>query len=439
MSLFDLERAFKAITAKAVLMTRYFQYADGVQPLVYSSERLEEAFSTIKARFNQNWCAVVLNSTLDRLVLKGFDPADAAVNEKIDELWSRYRLAVDAYDVHRDALISGEGYIIAWREGDVVDVYRNDPRMVQLFYKTDRPKVKDFGAKMYVDLENGFTHMVLYYADHLEYYVCRKKGLPSSVKAFEIEMADGVNPFGLVPVFRFECPGGELRDIMTLQDAINKLTADMMVAAEYGAFRQRYVITNADTSVLQNGPNKIWEIPAGDGIGQQSQVGEFSSTDLKNYTESIDNLADKVAIISRTPKHYLSQVGGNISGDALLAMEAPLVKKVKQRQERFGLTWQELGVFLMALEGIVLSESRLLPVWDPAASEQLITDAQSLQLNVTAGIPLETVLRRKGWGKEEIAQLEADRAEEKVRDATTATALLETLRIKSDAQNLGEE
>lgn len=426
------------MSGKLPTYNKLYQYADGVQPLVYSTQRLKEAFGSLTARFNMNWCSVVVNATLDRLMIRGFDPVDKDTNDQLDALWSQFHLGLDAYDVHRDALITGEGYIIAWKEGEQIDVYRNDPRLVHLFYLAERPKEKEFAAKWWVEDEK-VTRLVLYYPDRLEYYRAKTK-TPTSASAFEkdpsFETAE--NPFAVVPVFHFTCPG-ELSDIMTLQDAVNKLTADMMVAAEYGAFRQRWVITNAETNGLKNGPNNIWEIPAGDGVGQQSQVGEFSATELKNYTESIDNIADKIAIISRTPKHYLSQVGGNISGDALNAMEAPLLKKVAQRQERFSLAWQELAAYLLRLEGTQVEESSLIPVWEPAQSDQPITDAQSTQYQVQAGIPLETVLRRKGWGKGEILQMREDAAEVRRTEESLSKVLLERLRAESDAQNLGGE
>jgi hypothetical protein len=431
----DLERAYNALNAKLGNYKKLFAYADGNQELVYSTERLKEAFGNLTARFNQNWCAVVLNSTLDRLVLKGFDPANRQVNDQLDNLWSHLHLSLDAYQVHRDALITSEGYIIAWKGEDGLDVYHNDPRLCHLFYSLDRPKVKEFAAKWYVGADEKY-HMTLYYTDRLEYYVAKTKATPSSARAFEVEKEPVENPYKEIPVFRFYCEG-ELFNIITLQDAINKLCADMMVAAEYGAFRQRWVITNATTDGLKNGPNMIWEIPAGDGIGQATSVGEFQETGLGNYIDSMDKLANTIAVISRTPKHYLTAVGGNISGDALMAMEAPLVKKVEQRQESFGVTWQELAAFLLKLEGEIVNENELLPVWEPAESDQPITDAQSTQYQVQAGIPLETVLRRKGWGKSEILQMRDDAEEVKKRESEVAKALLDKLRLENEAVNLG--
>lgn len=431
----DLERAYKALDGKLATYNKLFQYAEGTQELVYSTERLREAFNTLTARFNQNWCSVVINATLDRLVLKGFDPAEEDVNKQLDDLWSRYHLSLDAYQVHRDALISGEGYIIAWKDEDGLEIYHNDPRLCHLFFLAEKPKKKEFAAKWWVGADE-LTHMTLYYPDRLEYYTAKSKGTPSSYKAFVMEKDPVENTFGEIPVFQFKTEG-DLGNIITLQDAINKLHADMMVAAEYGAFKQRWVISNADTGSLKNGPNNIWEVPAGDGMGQQTSVGEFGETSLGNYIDSMDKLANTVAVISRTPKHYLANAGASISGDALMAMEAPLVKKVEQKQEAFGVTWQELAAFLLKLEGEQVDENELIPVWAPAQSDQPITDAQSTQYQVQAGIPLETVLRRKGWGKGEILQMRKDMEDVRKRESKLAEEVLAKVRAEEDARNLG--
>ncbi|NIS83046.1 MAG: phage portal protein, partial [Anaerolineales bacterium] len=130
------------------------------------------------------------------------------------------------------------------------------------------------------------------------------------------------------------------RSILDLQDAVNKLLADMMVAAEFGAFKQRWIISYSDPGNMRNAPNEIWALPAGDGAGQQTQVGEFGVTELDNFYDAIDRLATAIGIISRTPRHYFYQQGGDPSGEALIAMEAPLNKKITRHIERFTIVWQ---------------------------------------------------------------------------------------------------
>ncbi len=47
------------------------------------------------------------------------------------------------------------------------------------------------------------------------------------------------------------------------------------MVGDFGSFPQRYIISNAEIGKLENAPNEIWAIPAGDGVGQQTSVGQF--------------------------------------------------------------------------------------------------------------------------------------------------------------------
>lgn len=143
----DLQRAFTALTAKLIDYNTLFAYADGDQPTVYSTSRLREAFDNINARFTQNWCSVVINSTLDRLTLKGWDAENEAVNAALDEIWWKLEMGLDSRDAHYDALGTTEGFIIAWEDGDNLDIYCNDPRQGVRFYGPARPEIQTFAAK----------------------------------------------------------------------------------------------------------------------------------------------------------------------------------------------------------------------------------------------------------------------------------------------------
>src|SRR5690606_26990663 len=157
-------------------------------------------------------------------------------------------------------------------------------------------------------------------------------------------VADIPNPFGEVPVFHFRRDrrriSSELDNVLEPQDAINKLFADMMVAAEFGAFKQRWIISNADNTDIKNAPNKIWDIPASAPGEQPTQVGEFGETDLGNFLEAMDRISGYVGAISRTPKHYFFGLGGDPSGEALIALEAPLNKKAERYVALFSATWK---------------------------------------------------------------------------------------------------
>lgn len=69
----DLERAFNTIAKKRPDLDRLFNYANSPQPLKYSTERLRDAFLNITTHFEINWMSLVVDATLDRIQLSGFD------------------------------------------------------------------------------------------------------------------------------------------------------------------------------------------------------------------------------------------------------------------------------------------------------------------------------------------------------------------------------
>lgn len=413
----DVKKAFEAIAAKKAGYTDLYNYYDGKQPLVYASERLKEVFAGVEVRFTENWCAVVVDSVKERLALTGLTVKGTS-QAMLGRLWEDNQLNLEADLVHEAALITGEGFLIAWldEEGQI-QAYFNDPRLCHAFYLSDNPRVMRCAAKMWVNDAEHYQ-MTLYYPDRLEYYETENKAVNIStwqaLRPMEIDSAP--NPYGQIPVFHFRTSQrrikSDLVDVVPIQNGINKLMSDMMVAAEFGAFRQRYVISNVDINKLRNAPNEIWALPAGDGIGQSTQAGEFTATELDNYLKAIEKLAGDIGQITRTPAHYFFRQGGDPSGEALIAMEAPLNKKVMDRMDYFSPVWKAAGAFMLRLGGETAEVRDITPVWAPVETVQPETKARIRLLETQAGLPLVTVLRREGWSEAALAQLEQDRTVE---------------------------
>ena len=434
----DLQRAYEALTAKQNNYAALWNYYDGKQPLVYSTERLRTIFSNVNASFTQNWCAVIVDATLDRLNLESFtvENDDTATNT-LNTLWTATGMDLDDRDAHLATLVTGEAFVIAWSDGTQIHAFYNDPRLCHAFYDPTNPRELSLVAKWWVSEDDEKRHISLYYADHLENYVSKGKAVNvSSPDSFEPDVPDTEpNPWGRIPVFHLRPERrvikGELTDsIRDLQDATNKLFADMMVAAEFGAYKQRWIISNAgNLGQLKNAPNEIWDIPAGDGQGQQTTVGEFSATDLANYLDAMDKLASSMAIISRTPKHYFFNQGGDPSGEALIAMEAPLNKKCERLIDIMQSAWRQVAAFVLELAGVTVDPANITPNFDDPTTVQPLTQAQIRQANVAAGMPLVTQLRDEGWSADQLDEMEADKdAAASSQQASLASALVDAQR-----------
>lgn len=424
----DVKTAYEAIGFQDEQYTPYFNYYDGDQPLTYTASKLAKIFREIDAYFAENWCSVIVDACSDRVVLKGLTHADKAKSEKLEAAWKANLIGLEASEGHQSALIAGEAFIIVWRE-DVeaseenaqpqqgqLQVFYNDPRMCYVHYDPANPKRKLWAAKCW-EGDDEHKYLTLYYPDRIAKYRSNKKSdQVRDHRAFELQ-SEEENPFDKVPVFHLRKSLrrtlSDLKNATPIQDAINKLLVDMMVAGEFGAFKQRYAITNADLKGLKNAPNEIWKIPPGDGLGQPVQVGEFSSADLEKYIAAIDSLAMSLSSITRTPKHYFLKQGGDPSGEALIAMEAPLNKKAEKYISHFAPVWSEIGAFILELlgEGEVVPTD-ITPQFDDPKTVQPVTQATVRQTTVGAGVALRTALRWEGKSKEEVDLAMKEKEEE---------------------------
>ncbi|MCP5087414.1 MAG: hypothetical protein GY952_11490, partial [Rhodobacteraceae bacterium] len=159
---------------------------------------------------------------------------------------------------------------------------------------------------------------------------------------------------------------------------------------------------------LKKAPNGLGQLRAGAGIGQDARVGQFATSDPHTYIAAIEHFAAALATITRTPKHIFFKQQGAISGEALLTMESPLTRKVNKRIDRFTPEWRDAFTFLMQLRRHPIKSSDIKPIFQPSATVQPFTQAQTRSMNKSAGIPIVTQLRREGWTQAEINQLTTD-------------------------------
>lgn len=422
-----VKRCVEALNAKAKAYKNFWLYYDGKQPLVFSSERLRQVFRTATTRFNMNWSAVVVDATLDRLGVASFEVEGSDSDSKLaNELWDQLELELEQDDVYRNAGVTGEGFIIVWRDAATAETfaYSNDSRCTEAFYDDDRdPQRVTMACKVWWDAAD-YAHLAVYEPKGVTYWVTQKKSAGAGTleaRAFvpDPEREDEANPFtdGTVPVFHFQTQRAravsDLVNVLELHDAVSKLFSDEMVSAEFSAFAQRYIIGGGRVKgQLKNGPNQIWEIPAAAEGGGQVEVGQFPSTDLSVYYNAIEKIVQAIGTITSTPKHYFDTQAGDPSGEALIAMEAPLVNKVEKRGKMFSATWRRLMAALLALEGRAVKRSDISVVNRPANTKQPLTESIILQNETSAGVPLKAALRRRGDTKAEVESVMEDVAEE---------------------------
>jgi hypothetical protein len=440
----DIKRIYDAIQAKRKPYEDLFNYYDGDQPVMYSTQALREVFRNLDARFTLNFCAVVIDAVKERIAFKGFTAKDATANKALTTMIADQDLLNEADEVHESALITGESFVIVWpnldadgQETGLAEIFYNDPRNVVMFYDPANPKKPALAGKMWCDA-SMFFHVTIYYPDHLEYYVASKAAenaagaeindksfIPDTTRqgvvATESEVTWPLNPYAPdLPVFHFRIEKriikSDIKNVIPPQNAINKLAADMMIDSDFSAWAQRWIISNADVSALTSKPGTVWSIPAGAPGEQPASAGQFEAANLEVFTKAIDKLISYTSSITNTPKHYFDPSSDAPSGEALIAMEAPLNKKTQDRIDKFTPTWQQVAAFALRIQKIIVKPADITPEFDEPETIQPKTSADITKTMVDAGVPLDTALLNAGWSQAEVAEMN------KVKDAADAKA-----------------
>jgi len=159
---------------------------------------------------------------------------------------------------------------------------------------------------------------------------------------------------GVCPVVRFwaadDLDGesyGVVEPMLPLQRQLNQVTFSLLMAQQFGAFRQRWatgmVIEEDDqgnsVSPYISAVDQLWQNESADG-----KFGEFSETPLSGYLDSRDKTVLQVAASAQIPPHNMLVGSGvtNISAEALAALQHGHKLHVGELQTAFGECWEQV-------------------------------------------------------------------------------------------------
>lgn len=418
----DIRLALDYILTKKDGYNRAETYYEGTQPEVFLNQRWFKLFQKNQSDFRFNFSKTVVDAVLNRLEIDQIETSSPQADAYMANLLEQADIKLDINEIHRNTLIYGDSYAIVWPdENGKLAIDYNSPLTTVVIYDQENPRKKLFAAKMwqYADYDTKKIHMNLYYPDRIEKYVgygeIENMGTPQGSNFLLAETIP--NPWNEVPVFHFRThkPYGrpEHADAFGPQDAINKLVNTHMLTVDYQGAPQRYALTTGgnvaemddfsegDTArenigALKNGPGELWYLQ-----GVQT-VGQFPAAEPKTFTEPVNEFVNQMAAITSTPTHYFQKGTYVSSGQALRAAEAPLVKKVKNRQLALESTWRDLFLFMLKIEGIAAT------IDIDWAEAEIVDEVDQWDVAVrkkSVGMPLEQILLELGYDPELATQI----------------------------------
>ena len=415
---------------------RYRRYYDGDHDLSFASPRYQTTFGRIFDGFTYNRCASVVDAHSDRLYLEKFEvPTSEGVGQLANDIWAMNRMDKRQDEVYTEALTMGDGYVLVWPDdtGQPV-IWPQRASDVRVRYSDERLGELTLACKVWVS--GGRIRLNVYTADRIERYVTvqtKKSGAKLDVRHFAPWEGDAAgpvvpNPWGRIPMFAFANNArtgdqgvSELRDIVALQNALNKALMDLMVTQEFAAFTQKVIIgveTSSDPYTSSN-PDQGAATEAGlrnfaMGVDRiltiadpAAKIAEFSAAALQQFTDVAEAWDTRISRVSKVPVHYLTLSSNFPSGRALRTAEAPFVAKLEDRQRAFGAIWEDAMRFALRIMGVEV-DGDVQATWrsDAPMAEEDSWDLVMQQ--VSAGVPLEIAVEKElGWGRDDLVRLTA--------------------------------
>jgi|Laugrefa1bdmlbdn_1035148.scaffolds.fasta_scaffold01491_2 SPP1 family phage portal protein len=434
--------AIDYIITKREAYNRSETYYEGTQPELFLNQRWFKLFKNNTGDFRFNFSKTVVDAVLNRLEIEQVESDSPVADEYFSELLEQPDIRIDMNEIHRNALIYGDAYAIVWPdETGKMAIDYNSPLSTVIIYDQENPRKKLFAAKMwqYADYNVKKVYLNLYFPDRIEKY----EGMGEveylgSAQGINFNLYDTVpNPWGEIPVFHFRThkPYGrpEHADAFGPQDAINKLISTHMLTVDYQGAPQRYALANGGSTAelddfsegetareniaaLQNGPGQLWYLQ---GV---TAVGQFAAADPDTFTKPVHEFVNQMAAITSTPVHYFSSTGYLPSGQALRVSEAPLTKKIKNRQMSFESSWRDLFLFMLKIEGIT---ANIDIDWATIETVDAVDNWDVAVRKKSVGMPLEQILLELDYDPEiaKVISAEASTANAAVQQAQSSTEI----------------
>lgn len=447
----DITWAVEEIRDRAEKIGLFRAYYDGEHRMPWATPRWNSAFSDLFARFRDNLCPAIINAKADRIQLTGIQGPKSGdpVSGAITSIWTRENLEYRQGEITKNALKDGDAFVIVWPDAQNLArwyIQRGDRMAAR--YSSEEQGTLECAAKLWPEDEYVTDpqtkvkwRLNLYYTDRIERYVTQDAiaggDVPKQAAKWDPYIPvggedddEGVaapgpvlqNDFGLVPVFPFPNDAdlgaygrSELKDVIPLQDALNKSVANMLVSGEFGAWPQRYLI-GVEVDVDEEGnPTGKEQRAAFDRIltvgNPNAKAGEFAGADLRTFIAEQDSYRAEMARVSRTPLHYLLLSGDFPSGEALGAAERPLMSSVEDRIAAMKPAYQSAMSFSLRIENVDHDPTAINPLFKDTKYRAQADAVAEWTAKKDLGIPDEQIWREMGYDEDQIKEFSDAKAE----------------------------
>lgn len=457
------DRLVDELNARAPEVQKHVDYYRGKHPLRFASAEFRKYFEQQYSDFADNWVQPVADSPVERLTVTGVKPAgETSADADLWSVWQRNGLDADSQLGFVGAAYGARTFVLVWGNPDdptLPQVTFEDPRQAIVAYEPGSRRRRRAALKTWQDGSREYA--TLYLPDEV-WKLERPKVSAQTRNTLALREVDDLlhawlprevagepnpqpNPMGVVPMVELpnrpllaDDPISDVSGVVAMQDAINLLWSQLFTASDFSSFPARVVLGNdvPKTPILDKNGQKIGERPvplekfATNRVlwlsNPDAKIDSWPPANLTAYTEVIEVAVGHIAAQTRTPQHYLIGRMANLSGDALIAAETGLVKKVKEKQLWYGQALREVFQVIALARGEAgraeaVAGGHLL--WADAESRNQAQLSDALLKLKQIGFPFEWLALRYGLSPTEVVDLLAMREREAAADPVAALML----------------
>lgn len=323
-------------------------YYDGAQPLSYMHPELMAELGDRIRQVVINWPRLVVDSVEERLDVEGFRYADdESAAEDLWAIWQANGMDEQSQQAHVDSLVMGRSFIVVGTNpDDAATPLVTVESPLQMYAEIDPATRRIRAVIKRINERDPITGSLMdqYETVYLPNETVRfRTSTGPGARGWQEESRDE-HKLGRPPVEmlanrpRMTCPGGvsELLDVIPLSDAACKVATDMMVAAEAHAIARRAIFGVSEEDFIDEQGNKISALSALAGhvwafSDPNVKAMQFPESDLRNFHQTLDQLARIASALSATPPSYFGlQADDAASADAIRSRETRKVKRAER-------------------------------------------------------------------------------------------------------------
>ena len=393
----NLTQILQKIDEKAATYSALTAYYEGRQPLTFLAPEARLALNNRLTSVSVNIPKLLVDTIGERLRITGISRPDVWADWTANGLDTMHRIA------HREALLLGDAYVIAWARPDGTPLVTVESA-TQMAVTTDPATRQVTSAVKRWEGTDG-THAVWYEPDRITRWT--SPGFGATTTGFrKVETLD--NPLGVVPVVwlrngdRLLDRGvSEMADVLSLTDALVKLTTDMLTASEYAARPRRWssgveLVEDVDGEVVNPFPETDRMMIS---ESHETKFGQLAGADLAGYENAVGVIMRQISAVSGLPEHLLGIGGDNpTSADSIRASEAALTARAEARQGIFGKAWTQVAALMAGVRhGVDPAEAEVSVTWADPSTRSVAQEADAIVKLHAAGIlPTTYALARLG-------------------------------------------